>query len=416
MLRAGFLAWINPFTPSEFDLLGRNMLVLFGVIFFLGTLSSLVFLSKPNRPPFKSRGTSMLRASTWSLQSLLLGVLALFFAGWPIWIAGLTVKLIPLENRFTLPFIFGSVLILVGLIGLLPGKPIIKYGLVSILIGLCCSWHLQATNLFRYEWEAFKDFYWQLAWRAPGLKPDTALLSNDIPLYYYSDNSLTAMLNWTYAPENKSFDMPYLLDYLSVRLGAGLPALSKGLPLTQDYSTLSFTGTTDETIAIFVSPPSCLRLLDRKLDDHYQRLPALSGKATEISNLDQIIFDGITHPPANIFGPEPMPDWCYYFEKADLARQQGDWSAIVEYGALAFELNDNPNEASERLPFIEGYAHMGNWARAIELSRDTLNHGKEGVLPMLCNTWLRLAKTLPVELERDQAFQTIHTEFGCTIK
>ena len=111
-----------------------------------------------------------------------------------------------------------------------------------------------------------------------------------------------------------------------------------------------------------------------------------------------------------------MPDWCYYFEKADLARQQGDWSAIVEYGALAFELNDNPNEASERLPFIEGYAHMGNWARAIELSRDTLNHGKEGVLPMLCNTWLRLAKTTPVELERDQAFQTIHTEFGCTIK
>ncbi len=200
VFRAGVLAWVNPFNPTEFDLLGRNMLLLYGAVFLIGTAVSIFLLKAQNDLQSKSPAISTLRTDSWPIQSILLGVLALFLAGWPLWIAGLNVKLQPLDNRFTLPFIFGSVLLLAGLIDLLPGKPVIKYGLVSILIGLCCSWHLQSTNLFRYEWETVKDFYWQLTWRAPGLKPGTALLSNDIPLYYYSDNSLTAMLNWTYAP------------------------------------------------------------------------------------------------------------------------------------------------------------------------------------------------------------------------
>jgi hypothetical protein len=224
------------------------------------------------------------------------------------------------------------------------------------------------------------------------------------------------MLNWTYAPDSKSNEMPYLLDYISVRLGSGLPALSKGLPITQDYSTLSFSGSTDETIAIFVMPPSCLRVLDRELDDHYQRLPSLSGQAANISNLYQIQFNGQAMPPANIFGNEPSPGWCYYFEKADLARQQEDWEAIARYGDLAFSLGDNPNEATERLPFIEGYAHTGNWIRAIELSRDTLTHGKEGVIPMLCSTWNRIAETTSSHPDRSQALEIIQAEFSCNIE
>jgi hypothetical protein len=415
IFRAGLLAWINPFIPSEFGLMGRTLLILFGAVLFAGAITSLVFIWVQPGNQAKGSTSTTPRTLRWSLQSILLGLLALFLSGWPLWIAGLNVDLVPLDSRFTLPYIFGSVLVVVGVIDLLPGKIGIKYGLVSLLVGFSCAWHLQTTNVFRYEWEVFKDIYWQLTWRAPDLKSNTALLSNDIPLHYYSDNSLTAMLNWTYTPDNKSLDMSYLLDYISVRLGSGLPALSKGLPLTQDYSTLSYAGSTDETIAIFVSPPSCLRLLDRRLDDHYQRLPTLSGQAANISNLDQIKFDKQAYPPDNIFGHEPPPDWCYFYEKADLARQQGNWQAIVTYGDLAFSLNDNPNEATERLPFIEGYAHTGDWMRAIELSSDTLTHGKEGVLQMLCGTWARITATTPPTLERDQALQEIRTQYKCEI-
>jgi hypothetical protein len=411
--KAGFLAWINPFFPSEFDYMGRSMRVLFWFILVIGTLFTMIVLWIKKKDPLDKIAVNI---RSWPLQAIGLGLLSLLLAGWPLWIAGLKVDLEPLGSRFTLPFIFGSALILAGVIELIPGRTSIKLGVVSILVGLSCAWHLQTTNFFRYEWAIFKDFYWQLTWRAPDLKPDTALLSNDIPLRYYSDNSLTAMLNWTYKPDGASLEMSYLLDYISVRLGSGLPALTEGYPITQDYSILSFSGTTDETITIFAMPPSCLRLLDRKLDDGYQRLPKLTGQATDISNLDQILFNGQATPPVNIFGKEPTPDWCYYYEKADLARQQADWESVAMYGDLSFGLNDNPNEATERLPYIEGYAHTGQWDRALELSRDTLNHGKDGVLTMLCNTWSRIAKSTSPDQDRDQALQTIQSEYNCTFK
>jgi NADH:ubiquinone oxidoreductase subunit 6 (subunit J) len=414
--KAGLLAWVYPLFSMDFTLMGGILKLLFGLILVGAIFVTLVFLwpqddiarnGKPNPTP---------RSHSWSLQAIGLGILALLLAGWPIWIAGLKVDLEPLGSRFTLPFIFGSVLLLVGLIDLIPGKTPVKIGVVSILVGISCAWHLQTTNMFRYEWEVFKDLYWQLTWRAPDIKPDTALLSNDIPLRYYSDNSLTAMLNWTYAPDNESLEMPFLLDYISVRLGSGLPALEEGQPITQDYSILSFTGSTDETIAIFAMPPSCLRLLDRKLDDNYQRLPKALSLATNISNLKQIQFDQQATPPSDLFGAEPRPNWCYYFEKADLARQQEDWASIVTYGNQAFNLNDNPNEATERLPFIEGYAHMGQWDRALELSRDTYAHGKEGVLTMLCNTWARITKSTTPDPAREHSLQTIQSEFNCRIQ
>ncbi|MGA9396664.1 MAG: hypothetical protein WBV22_00265 [Anaerolineaceae bacterium] len=415
LLKAGFLAWLNPFTPDDYALLGKAMRFLFWFVLVSGTIVMLLLLWYRKGSPGDIKPPAGTKTTPWSIQAILIGVLALFLAGWPLWIAGLQVDLEPLGSRFTLPFILGSALLLTGLIDLLPLKSFIKVVAVCILVGLSSSWHLQATNLFRYEWELVKDLYWQMTWRAPALKPGTALLANDIPLRYYSDNSLTAMLNWTFAPDNKSMEMPYLLDYISVRLGAGLPELKEGLPLTQDYSSLSFTGTTDDTIAIFVMPPSCLRFIDHKLDDNYQRLPALSAKASILTNLNQIQYDTQATPPINIFGSEPSPDWCYYYEKADLARQREDWATIVEAGDLAFTLNDNPNEATERLPFIEGYAHLNNWTRAIELSRDTYLQGKTGVTTMLCNTWARMAKSTVPSPDQEQALQIIKTDFGCKI-
>ena len=34
-------------------------------------------------------------------------------------------------------------------------------------------------------------------------------------------------------------------------------------------------------------------------------------------------------PPAGLFGDEPPHAWCYYFERASLAAQQGDWALVA---------------------------------------------------------------------------------------
>jgi hypothetical protein len=94
--------------------------------------------------------------------------------------------------------------------------------------------------------------------------------------------------------------------------------------------------------------------------------------------------------PDSLFSPEPVHGWCYYFEKADLARQFGDWETVTRLGDEAFALNDYPNNPLERFVFIEGYAHAGQWDRSLKLSRESYKVSREFVGPPLCRLWQRI--------------------------
>jgi len=59
-------------------------------------------------------------------------------------------------------------------------------------------------------------FFWQLTWRAPGLKAGTALVSEDLPFVKYSSgNSLSAPLNLIYSPDNKTHQLNNLIMLIS---------------------------------------------------------------------------------------------------------------------------------------------------------------------------------------------------------
>jgi hypothetical protein len=96
-------------------------------------------------------------------------------------------------------------------------------------------------------------------------------------------------------------------------------------------------------------------------------------------------------PPQAYFGPEPEHNWCYYFEKADLARQHGDWKEVARLGDLAFQLDTRLYEvnAPELLPYIEAYAFTGNWEKATALSLDAYNLTFR-MQRILCDTWTRI--------------------------
>ncbi|MCE1253921.1 MAG: hypothetical protein LWX83_10275, partial [Anaerolineae bacterium] len=61
-------------------------------------------------------------------------------------------------------------------------------------------------------------------------------------------------------------------------------------------------------------------------------------------------------PPQAIFGAEPEHNWCYYYQKASLARQNDDWKTISTLGDEVLKLGLNPADASEWMPFYEAYA------------------------------------------------------------
>ncbi len=62
--------------------------------------------------------------------------------------------------------------------------------------------------IYRDENQKMADYFWQLAWRAPGLEKGTILVSA-IPLNRYSDSDLTPVVNWQYSPDLKGYAYDY---------------------------------------------------------------------------------------------------------------------------------------------------------------------------------------------------------------
>ena len=286
-----------------------------------------------------------------------------------------------------------------------------------MLLGLAIGLQFQAANAYRRDWATQKALFWQLSWRMPQLKPGTTLLFNDLPVRYFSDNSLTAPLNWIYdGADNSGAQMSYMLYFPSLRLGSGLPSLQPGQPITQDYLAADFSGSTSQMIALNYVPPACVRVLDPDLDPLNNMLPGRMREAAGVSTT-QPVQDAApgqaVHPDEKIFGPEPThSSWCYYFEKADLARQVGHWPQVASLGDQAFSQEDYPNDPSERLVFIEGYAHTGYWNRAHQLSQET-RQVTAAMQPVLCRLWQRINGATPSSPEKSATLQAVRSELQC---
>jgi hypothetical protein len=203
---------------------------------------------------------------------------------------------------------------------------------------------------------------------------------------YFSDNSLSGPLNWIYSREGQ---MDQILYFISIRLNRGLPDLVPGLPIEQNYLAKTFHGNTSQLVVIDYSPPGCLRVLDPQIDFANRLLVPLLREAAALSNTSLIHQENAATLPDSLFHPETAHGWCYYFEKAELARQYGDWDKVADLGDVAFQLGEHPDPI-ERFVFIEGYAHVGNWERAVELSQESYRVSRNYVGPPLCWLWQRI--------------------------
>ena len=209
-----------------------------------------------------------------------------------------------------------------------------------------------------------------------------------------------------------------MLYFPSLRLGSGLPSLAPGQAITQDYLAATFNGNTSQMVALFYVPPACARVLDKDLDPENPMIPVLMRQVAQVSTTDPIIPAGpgqAVKLDPHIFGPDmtaTQRGWCYYFEKADLARQQGDWQQVAALGDQAFGQNDYPNDPSERLVFIEGYAHTGNWQRARELSQET-RQVTSAMQPVLCRLWQRIAESTPSTPDKEATLPAVRAELRC---
>ena len=333
----------------------------------------------------------------------LLGLYAVLISGAPQWVTLIPLRLTFPWDRSTLPFIVGVSLAGAGAIGLLRERRA-QTVLISLLLAFSIGLHLQNANTYRKEWDILTRFFWQLTTRIPGLEPGTIVSLDESPFAYHVDKFLTPLLNWSYAPDSPSLKLPYIF-YDFYKLDQRFPDLAKGeQKITWGYGNLDFTGSNQKIVLAAYSPPACLQVLTPAEDGARMLTPA-TRKYLELSRPDSIQPEPAVpaRPPA-FLGVLPPLDWCYYYEKADLARQQQNWEEAARLGEEALEKGLRPGYPSEWLVFIESNARAGLLERAFQLSREI--PAEEYFQKALCRTWQRLALDLP-------AAQPALQEFNC---
>jgi len=396
-------AWMQifQFPTTEVNGLRTSVLYIFVVlivgmgIFILGRLN-------------ENETTTTKRDSLWLVA---LGAVMLLLGGVPYWVTNLPVTLGFPANRALLSFMFGACFFLVGLIDLLPVR--IKYSVAVLVVALSAGRQFLWSVDFLRDWQSQQNLFWQMHWRAPGIEPDTLVLMNE-ELLFNADNSISAALNWIYDPDASADDINYALFYPVNRLGGSLPSLQPNTPIIYNYTAGKFNGNTSDALAFYYAPPFCLRLLDLDLDSNNRFILdfSLMREAAALSNPQRILREPVSSMPA-FYGAEPSHGWCYYFQKAELARQFGEWDEVNRLAKEAFNLGEHFNNPVELFVFIEGYAHTGEWDEAVKLSKEARQVSKSYVDPLLCKLWKRIeAETISSE-ERSGALTEVFELTRC---
>jgi hypothetical protein len=295
----------------------------------------------------------------------------------------------------------GGSLFVTGLIELLIRNPRLRTYAFAFLIALGIGQQFFNANIFRRDWTKQQEIYWQLAWRIPALQPGTALLTHQLPIDYETDLSFTAPINWMYAPDYEGGNLPYALLYTEKRLGgASLPSFEPDTEISLPIRRVSFHGSTSQGITIYMPPNGCLRVLDPARSDEitYARQSRFLVDAIPLSDLSNIIVD--SNQTAKIsFLPEPEHTWCYYFAKAELARQQGNWDRVIDLIDESRSLGYEPEDLFEWLTYIEAKALTGDMETAEKQSRDLLEQ-ENGIRRGLCELWKRVQVQVQEEAMR----------------
>jgi hypothetical protein len=409
--KVSWLTWVQSFRfPALADFKASSD-VFAWVVVLVGVVLAFFYLS---RLDFNSREPEHHEEYHLTREMLIVGGFGLLVAGWPYWITGLPIDLFYQYDRFTLSFMLGSALLLVGLLDWALRLRIQKVIVLSLIIGFVLGSHVLNENTYRRNWITMNDMFWQMTWRAPALKPGTLLLTDVVPFQYYSDNSLTGPLNLIYGRDNHSLDLSYYFGFLDVRLGRSITALEPNIAIDQGYRSANFHGNTNNMLVFFYSQPYCLRIIDPTRDKDLYTLPKDLKDATFISNLDQIIPNPAV--PANIspplFLPEPAHTWCYFYEKADLARQQGQWEQAAKLGDEAFSKGLKPYDSTEMLLFIEAYGHNNQWDIALPQAEKAYQQ-MPNLQGKICDTLKNLDKTAPMDGVVRARFISTYNNINC---
>jgi hypothetical protein len=410
--KAGFYVWAQVLVLILKSITAPTNLATLALIVIAFVLT-VFYLRKLNMPDTETKG--------FAVSAIAIGLIGILLGRVPSVAAGLPLTLQSSYDRFMISMMLGGSLFMMGLIEFLFKNSQIKIYVLALLIALGVGQQFFNANIFRRDWTKQQEIYWQLAWRIPAMKPNTVLLTDQMPIDYETDLSFTAPINWMYAPSytpsgflNKGNNLPYAVIYTEKRLGgASLASLEKNTKITLPIRRVSFEGSTSQALVIYMPQNGCLRVLDKARGDDitYGRQSRFLVGAIPLSNPSNIIMndDRTTKLP---FLAEPKHGWCYYFAKAELAYQQKDFRRVIELIDQAKSLGYEPEDSFEWLTYIEAQALAGNLNTAQMLSKDVFKQ-ENGIRKGLCEVWERVQTQSHTGNQDSTRVDQILSDFQC---
>lgn len=361
-----FVAWSLPLSTIAFQLRLRERYVGMGLSLLAVLLVLLISRWIRNR---ERSSESEPAYSESGLEELSIGLLSIIGGLIPVILVNRHI-IFPDYSRYTLVASIGAVILLATIL-----EKIIDHkwrvGLACVLTSLAILTHYGNSVRAAEQSDAMRNFWWQVAWRAPNIQPGTTLVANYPVGGIQEDYFVWGPANLIYYPERQptnpvQIQLPaaVLTDdvVLNIMIGRGEETpFRRGNEFTRDFSNV--------LVLAQALDNSCVRVLDGKGPDlstlDQQRIILVSPN----SKLENVILKGDAPvPPSSIFGEEPEHGWCYYYQKADLARQQGDWEQVASLAKEAEKLELRPNDQIELMPFLQAYAVLGDMKQVKQLS------------------------------------------------
>jgi hypothetical protein len=398
-------AWGKPILPAEIDFSQTTNWFAYGIGLVISGIA--VVLLRSSSETQKDDQISS-HKDHFALQALLVGAAAVILGGLPVWSTNRQIIVGMWSDRFSLGLMFGVVLVLIGFAGWLSQKSTQRAVLLSIFLALGVAFQVQNTARYKLNWDAQKDYYTQFVWRVPDLIPGTAILGNKVPFGLSAEYSTGFALNTIYSPQQNS-NLPYWFFSAISDRGGSIPDFVEGIPLKFQLRTMEFNSNTTNGVAVYYKyGQSCLRVMTPA----EKRFPNMDDNESEllaISHPEQIIprSDGRTLP-AELFGPEAKHGWCYFFQKADLAKESGDWASVLELYDQTQKSGLSAKNGTEFVPFIQAMAQSGKWDEALNLTRQGMALTGSARL-YFCDIWEPL-KGLP---GGESSYQQASKELKC---
>jgi len=382
--------WLRPLQAEFLRLDARFNLLSWGIGFVAAVLTALWLKEKVEAGEIDPK-------IHFHVPAVIIGLAAIILGGLPVWSTNRSALVGKWSERFTLAPMIGAVLLIVVLLDWFIDDRRKKSIILTLILGLSIAFQMQTTHRFVNDWEIQQEYYWQIAWRIPAVKPGTGFLSGNIPSANSSHHSASFALNILYGGEVLSPMTPVwylrpidISDIVDNRL--------KDRPIQAHLRNVTFEGTSSNLIGILNRPSSgCLLILDEAYLDN-PLLDATNQNITALSNLNQIDLDAPTiKPDEQIFGEEPEHQWCYYFQKADLARQKKDWNEVTRLMDEARSAGLDARYSTEYLPLLEAQYNLSDWSGYLETSQKMLTRNT-GFENFVCTQWERIedaAETIP---------------------